>query len=115
MLSAAAVATQRQRDLTPHAGIGIGDHTGEQIDRAGITRIGQRQDGDAPLSCISDIQPFFEIVEVIVGFERIGHDSPQQIRNIDTHSTGRAIRFAGHAIPAFIVGHVGLACHFADP
>ena len=60
-------------------------------------------------------EAFRKILEVVIGFEQFRHGSPQEIRNIHLHGPGRAIRLAGHAIPAFVVGHVGLAGHVADP
>src|SRR5579871_3316064 len=41
-------------------------------------------------------------------------DSSQQIRNVDFHSTRRAILFARHAVPAFVELHVRLALAHVD-
>src|SRR5690606_32292964 len=41
--------------------------------------------------------------------------SAQQIRNVDLHGTGRAVGLARHAVPAFVVFHVGLSGALVDP
>src|SRR5690606_6089865 len=46
----------------------------------------------------------YEYVEVVVSCRT----SAQQVGDFHLHCTGRAVFFTGHAVPAFIEGHVGL-------
>src|SRR5690606_23936066 len=39
----------------------------------------------------------------------------QQVGNVDGHRLGGAVHFTGHAVPAFVVAHVGLAGFLVDP
>ena len=106
---------ERQRHLLAHAGVGIRHHLIEQLHRRRISRVAKLDDRDAPLRRIGGLEPLADIAEVIIGFEHIRHGPPQQVGNVDLDRAGRAVGLARHAIPAFVVGHVGLVGHLADP
>src|SRR5882724_6920056 len=74
----------------------------------------QLDDRDTPLARISGLQPPASIVQIVIGLKQFWHESPQEIGDVDLHRAGWAVRLARHAVPALVVGHIGLAGHLAD-
>ena len=61
-------------DLLAHAGVGIADHARrDALTAPGSPELAELDDRHAPLAGVGGLQPLADVVEIVVGFEQLGH------------------------------------------
>ena len=109
---------QHARGLQANDFTGVGQGINDMRDHVGVRRFRQIHDRDLAglgIGIAHFLEDILDIFGRIEWLEYTHMTLPQKIGDADGHGARGAIGLAGHAVPAFVIFHVGLARFLADP